>query len=213
VVNLKSRYKPFTIAMPHGLRTQPYKRDNSQVTGFQVWWSEEFGSYTVPLGHMINYGHYRKTEDTIEQVYLSGMTDSKDPKKELVPLTWSWIVPPKVSLEKEQPSYETQYYDPAQRAYIFEWQQGQEELAFELLADLDYHGVASTIVNPAIVVKGWGKEPVELEVNGQPITPSKAFRIGYEATEAARISFFGLNWTQRNPSTCRSARVNLDKLC
>ena len=33
VVNLKSRYKPFMIAMPYGIRTQPYQRDDQRGNG------------------------------------------------------------------------------------------------------------------------------------------------------------------------------------
>ena len=54
----------------------------------------------------------------------------------------------------------------------------------ELIADPDYYGVASTIVNPAIGVRGWGKDPVELKIDEQLVKSSKQFRIGYEATGA-----------------------------
>lgn len=200
VVNLKSRYKPFTIALPYGIRTQPYKRDNPFIDGFQVWGGEPpHTSYTVPFGHMINYGHYRKTEKTIEQIYLSGMIDSNDPKKELVPLAWSWIVPPKVSMETEQPGYETEYYDPAQKAYVFDWKHDQEELEFELIADPDYYGVTTTIVNPALVVRGWGNAPVELEIADNTVKPGKDFRIGYEATDAGTNLIIWLKLESKEP--------------
>ena len=199
VVNLKSRYKPFTIAMPHGVRTQPYKRDNPLSDGFQVWGPGEHRSYTVPFGHMINYGHYRKTEKTIEQVYLSGMIESNDPRKELVPLAWSWIVPPKVSMETEIPSYETEYYDPTQKAYVFDWKHDQKELDFELIADPDYYGVASTIVNPALVVRRWGEDPVELEIDDTVIKPGKDFRIGYEPTASGTSLILWLKRESKKP--------------
>ena len=184
VVNLKSQYKPFTIAMPYGDRTQPYKRDNPLIEGFQVWGPGEHRSYTVPFGHLINYGHYRKTANTLEQVYLSGMIDSIALAKELVPLAWSWIAPPKVSIEGEEPNHTIDHYDPAQKAYIFDWKPDQTELQFELLADPDYFGVASTIINPAIVVRGWGQDPVELEIDDKTVPPGQDFRSGYEATKA-----------------------------
>ncbi|MBL8819822.1 MAG: hypothetical protein JNL58_27605 [Planctomyces sp.] len=182
VVNLKSRFRPFTIGMPHGVRTQPYKRDNPLVEGFQIWGPGEHRSYTVPFGHIINYGHFRKTETTIEQVYLSGMTESKQPAMELVPLAWSWIAPPKVSLEKEQLRYDIEYYDTTQKAYVFDWNDNEDELEFELLADTDYYGVASEIINPAFVVRNWGEGPVELSINDLVVERGKDFRIGYERT-------------------------------
>ncbi len=199
VVNLKARFKPFTIAMPYGVRTQPYQRDNPLIEGFQVWGPGEHRSYTVPFGHLINYGHYRKTEKTIEQVYLSGMIDSRVPAKELVPLAWSWIVPPKVAVEGEEPSYTIDHYDPTPKAYVFDWKPDQTELEFEWVADPDYYGVASTIVNPAILVKGWGQAPVELEMDDETIPPSQDFRIGYETTEAGTNLVIWLKRESKEP--------------
>jgi len=199
VVNLKSRYRPFTIAMPYGIRIQPYKSDDPFINGFQVWGDPPRTSYTVPFGHMVNYAHYRKTEKTIEQVYLSGMIESNNPGKELVPLAWSWIVPPKVTMQREHPSYKIQYYDPAQKAYVLDWKQDQTELVFELIADPDYYGVASTIVNPAFVVRGWGKAPVQLEIDEERVEPSKKLRIGYEATDSGTNLILWLKHESKEP--------------
>jgi len=199
VVNLKSRYKPFTIAMPYGIRTQPYKPDDPSINGFQVWGDPPRTRYTVPFGHMVNYAHYRKTEKTIEQVYLSGMIDSEDPRKELVTLAWSWIVPPKVTMQREHPSYRIQYYDPAQKAYVLDWKQDQKELEFELIADPDYYGVVSTIVNPVFLVRGWGKAPVQLEIDEERIEPSEKFHIGYEATDSGTNLIVWLKLESKEP--------------
>ena len=193
VVNLKSRFKPFTVAMPHGVRTQPYKRDNPLVEGFQVWGPGENRSYTVPFGHMINYGHYRKTEQSLEQVYLSGMIESKDPKMELVPLAWSWIVPPKVSLELDEPSCTKRFYDPTQKAYVFDWKPTSDELSFDLLADPDYFGVPSTIVNPALIVRGWGNGVPALEIDDKLAKPGDQFRFGHETSDGGTNLVLWLN--------------------
>ena len=141
----------------------------------------------------------RKTEKSIEQVYLSGMIDSKSPEKELVPLAWSWIVPPKVSLETEHPSYTTEYYDPTQKAYVFQWQPEQEELEFELIADGDYFGVDSSIVNPALVIKGWGQDGVELELDEKVIKLGKDYRLGYEPTAAGTNLIVWLKLRSKQP--------------
>jgi hypothetical protein len=69
-----------------------------------------------------------------------------------------------------------------QKAYIFDWQSAGPELEFELLADTDFYGVASTIVNPAIVVKNWGRDPVQLAIDDEPVVLGKNFRVGYEET-------------------------------
>ncbi len=96
LINLKSTYRPFTIGMPHGVRTQPYKRDVAG-NGFQVWGNPPQTPYTVPLGHIINYGHHRKTEHILEQVYLSGWVHRDDDAlKKIEPNCWAWTVPPKL---------------------------------------------------------------------------------------------------------------------
>lgn len=58
----------------------------------------------------------------------------------------------------------------------------QRELEFELLPDPDYYGVATTVVNPALVVEGWGRVPVEAFVDGKRVEPSKDSRVGDEPT-------------------------------
>lgn len=140
---------------------------------------------------------------------MSGMIDSKEPGKKLVPLAWSWIVPPKVSMQREQPSYKIQYYDPAQKAYVFDWKQGQTELAFELIADPDYYGVASTIVNPAFVVRGWGKAPIQLEIDEERVEPSEKLRIGYEATDSGTNLVLWLTLESAEPVNISLRRASL----
>lgn len=50
----------------------------------------------------------------------------------------------------------------------------RSELKFEVAAAKD-----SPIVNPAFVVKNWGKAPVELKVNGKTIQQGKDYRFGH----------------------------------
>ncbi len=93
---------------------------------------------------MINYSHYQRTATTIDQVYPSGSIErDEDSRKILVPLAWSWVVPPKVSLEREAPSYTKRFYDPTQKAYVFDWKPTSNELSFDLIADSDYYNVCS----------------------------------------------------------------------
>lgn len=184
VVNLKSRFKPFTIALPYGVRIQPYMPEDELPHIFQTWGDPPEEGYATAFGHILNFWHYRRTEKTLEQIYLSGMTDAKDPAKELVPLAWSWIAPPKLRMEGLKPSYDVMIYDAAQKAYVLSCKDGKpSELEFELEADEDFYEIKQSIVNPAIVVKGWGKAPVVLEIDGKPVKQGKHFRVGYEDTD------------------------------
>ncbi|MEI6537602.1 MAG: hypothetical protein WCN98_19825, partial [Verrucomicrobiaceae bacterium] len=49
VVNLHSRYKPFTIAMPYGIRPQPYNLDDPAIKGLQMRGNPPETHCTVPL--------------------------------------------------------------------------------------------------------------------------------------------------------------------
>ena len=81
--------------------------------------------YVSAIGHLINYWHFRRTDKTIEQVYLHGMTGSEKPQSEILRLTWSWISPPELQMPdaKKSPNdstgrYNVFTYDHRQIAYI-----------------------------------------------------------------------------------------------
>jgi len=151
---------------------------------FQTWGNPPERGYSTAFGHILNFWHYRRTEKTLEQIYLSGMTDAKDPAKELVPLAWSWIAPPKLRMEGLKPNYDVMTYNAAQKAYVLSCKEGKpSKLEFELEVDEDFYGIGQSIINPAIVVEGWGKAPVSIEIDGKPIKQGADFRVGYEDTD------------------------------
>ena len=190
LVNLKAKYKPFMIAMPYGVRVQPYAPEGPLRYVFETWgWSPSSGrGYTLSLGHILNYWHYRRTDNTLEQIYFQGMTDAADPVKELVSLAWSWIQPPKLHMEGLEPSYTDITYDPAQKAYIVPRQgRGPTELKFSLEADKDGgSGVPMSLVNPAFIVKDWGESDVSLQIDSKPVERGDNFRVGYEETATGK---------------------------
>jgi hypothetical protein len=182
VVNTKSRFKPFTIALPYGSRIQPYMPEDDLPYVFQTWGYSPERGYATSLGHILNFWHYRRTDNTLEQVYLQGMTDAKDPAKELVPLAWSWIAAPRLKMEDLTYDYDTFTYDQAQKAYVLKSDGKEEEIEFELDVDDEFAGIGQTLRNPAIVIKDWGTSGVELKVDGKDLEVGKNFRIGYEQT-------------------------------
>lgn len=185
LVNLKADYKPFTIGMPYGTRVQPYWPEDELPHVFQTWGDPPDEGYSSALGHMLNYWHYRRTDNTLEQVYLSGMTSADDPVKELVSLAWSWIAPPRLQMDEFEHGYKVLSYDPAQRAYIVpRTGRGPCALEFTLEEDEDMaeFGAPMRIINPAFIVKDWGHADVSLEVNSKPVRQSDHFRVGYEET-------------------------------
>jgi hypothetical protein len=185
VVNLKSRYRPFIICIPHGIENEPYPPEGALPHVFQTWPREPKDGYSASLGHILNWWHYRRTENILEQVYLSGMTKAKDAVKELLPLAWSWLRPPQLQMSGIEPKYKVQIYDPAQRAYIVPIQgRGPCELEFmlEIHEGISELGVPAWIINPAFIIKDWGTSGIELRVDGKSVKVGKDFRIGYEQT-------------------------------
>lgn len=178
VANLKSRFKPFTIAMPYGCRIQPYQGGGRLPHTFIVWGKPPKEGYATPFGHILNFWHYRRTNNTLEQVYLTGMTDAADPAKVLVPLAWSWIAPAKLRMAGLEGGYDTFTYDASQRAYTLTCKKAASRLEFRLAA-----GRNNPVVNPGFVVKGWGGADVALTIDGKEIKRGRDFRIGHEKAD------------------------------
>jgi len=188
IVNLKSQFKPFIISIPDGLEHEPYTPEGNLPHTFQTWMKKGGkDGYSASLGHLLNWWHYRRTSNILEQVYLSGMTDNDDPKEDLIALAKSWLRPPQLIMKGVEPEYKKLIYDPSQRAYILTPENkstGSLEFSLEGYEKEDGHPDTPWIVNPAFVVKNWGKREAVLTVNGKELKPGKDFRFGYEEDQA-----------------------------
>jgi hypothetical protein len=185
LINLRSVYKPFTIFMPHGIENQTYPLEGEAPHTFQTWPSNPTDrGYSVSIGHTLNWWHYRRTENILEQVYLSGMTASEDPVDELTGLAKSWLHYPRLIMEGRELSYTQPSYDQAQRAYIVPREdKGARRFAFELGFPEKFEEevpIPVSIVNPAFVVKDWGTAGAEIRVNGRVVKSGEKLRMGYE---------------------------------
>ena len=168
VVNFHSQYKPFTIARPDGITIQP----------LQVGELSEGRVFGYALGHILNYKFYKRTVNTLEQVYLQGWSHAPDPVAELVPLAKSWLQAPELQLNTRISSrYTNKGYDLTQRAYILlnKRKDRPSTLEFELSAGSD-----SPLFNPAFLIKNWGKQKASLRIDGQIVECGDAFRQGFE---------------------------------
>lgn len=199
IARLKAAFRPFVIAMPYGVRAQPYKPDSPDAKGFQVWGTPPESDYTVPLAHLINYAPYRKTAHTIEQVYLAGMVNSSTPEQLVVPLAWSWIVPPKIDFDSQTAEGESASYDPAQKAYVVNVAPGRNTLELGLEADPDYYGAPALIHNPTFVIQGWDTTPVDVWVNGQAANAANV-RTGVEPGASGNTLVVWLEYQSTKPA-------------
>jgi hypothetical protein len=188
LVNLKSEYQPFTISLPYGIENEPYPPEGELPHIFQTWPREpKDDGYSASLGHTLNWWHYRRIENILEQVYLSGVTNSNDPTEELTILASSWLAYPRLLMEGLEISYTRITYDQAQRAYIIPREDsGPGDFEFALGNYEEIEGefsVPISIVNPAFIIKNWGNSEVEMKVNGEVVKVGKDFRVGYEITQ------------------------------
>ena len=187
VINLKSQYRPYIICIPHGIENEPYPPEGELPHVFQTWprYPKDNG-YSTSLGHILNWWHYYRSDNRLEQVYLSGMINSEQPAKELIPLAKSWLRPPKLQMKGIEPQYKVHLYDQTQRAYIINKpDRGPSTLKFKLDEYHEPEEASSApvwIVNPAFVIKNWGDSAMTLKVNDKTMYSGEDYFVGYEIT-------------------------------
>lgn len=209
LINSKSKFRPFTIGLPYGVSVQPYGWEDNRDFPFTTWTGYDDPSigYVSAIGHMVNWWHFRRTDDTIEQVDLHGMTDQRVPEKEILPLAWSWITPPELqwpgaslSPNVSAGQYQKFTYDQTQRAYIVPSEAIVDETAtFALDSIYDDEHLQGTmwLVNPAFVISDWKGDAtnVHVTVDGEIMKPGRDFRSGLEVTSEGRRLVVWLNRT------------------
>jgi hypothetical protein len=187
LINSRSAYKPFTIGLPYGSVVLPYVPENGNTYPFETWtgYEETDIAYVSAIGYMLNYWHFRRTQTTLEQIYLHGMTNVTDPQADLVHLAWSWISAPRLLMSGLKYDYLKFVYDQTQRAYILPREsRGPETLEF-MLDEYENMNAPMRLVNPAFVVRNWDDTThgIVLKVNNNVMEAGKDYRFGYEQTE------------------------------
>jgi len=178
VINLKSKYRPFTVAIPDGVTIQPYNPEGDLPYKFQVWTRDVTLGWGMALGHIINWKHYERTENTLTNIYLTGMTDASDLVAELVPLARSWLQAPELQLSQESESqFSNEGYDQIQRAHVISYKGKGKPSNVEFRIDANED---SPIVNPAFVLKNYGRWWANLKINGETVNRGKDHRQGAE---------------------------------
>ncbi len=184
LVNLKSQWKPFQIVSPDGARANIYNGENTYFN-FECWnhWpvaqiassgrpciADDRASHTS-LSHLL-WKAYAKGGDTETKILMNGLTTK--PAAELIPLAKSWLSPPRMQVEGK--NYQSEGYDPTQRAYVLTRTGGGTPAALMLTFDASD---SSPIFDPAFLIKGWGEEGAQLKVEGKLVAWGKTFREGH----------------------------------
>lgn len=189
VVNLRARWRPFTIVPDDDVAISPYygpaiDREHLEERVFVGWprgpkWGRH---YCVALTHVVDWKMHERTRNTITRVFLLGMTDAttEDAKaKALVPLARSWLRAP--GIEVAGSGYTSARFDRKEKAYVIrrDPKAARASLALDIAASPD-----SPLVNPAFVIRGWGMHPAWVEVDSACVREGRGFRQGHEQTEA-----------------------------
>lgn len=200
VINLKSKLRPFVISIPEGVQHEPYRPEGELPNVFQTWPAnpEPDRGYSTSLGHILNWWHYRRTDNILEQVYLSGMTDDSEPADELIPLAWSWLDAPQLKMQGLEPEYKSKIYDQAQKAYLIPGK-GARNIKFSLIES----GRKNQFIrNPAFIIENWGADsPADIILNGKIMEPGKDVRIGHEKTSIGTNLVLWFNYRSGETST------------
>lgn len=184
LVNLKSEWKPFEIVSPSHAQFKIFNISKSYFS-FGCWnhWPvtqiPSSGRYCVAadrashssLSHIF-WDFYETNENSMTKILMDGLTTKS--AAELAPLARSWISPPPLDLAGD--GYQSEGYDPAQRAFVIVRRKSHQPVTLELTL---HASDSSPIVDPAIVIKGWGDAPAQLEINGRPANWGKDFRRGH----------------------------------
>ncbi len=201
-VNLKSAYKPFFIISPNPVETVEGKWDSpnfrtyaaNMAQGYREdpspsaygWWNHwpvvqipGDGRWVVKPDHPshfnlttnVQWNDLIHTKTIRTRIMLQGMTAKG--ATDLVPMAKSWLQAPKLILNSS--AYQNGTYDQSERAYVIEkkTKTANSSLDFTIQASKD-----SPLLNPAIIVRNWGKQHAEIMINGQKIPGGKNFRQG-----------------------------------
>ncbi|MFH1733033.1 MAG: hypothetical protein ABIF82_15480 [Planctomycetota bacterium] len=189
VVNLETRFKPFTIVPDTDPKIQAFRGPwaDHEHLGERVFVGWPSGAkwdkyYTVALSHVIDWRFHERTKNTLTSIYLIGMTDAATDAtkaKALVPLARSWLRAPK--LTPAGAGTMSAGFEKKERAYVLRalGTAGKRRVGFAIAASED-----SPLVDPVFVIRGWDGAAPAVKVNGQAAEAGKNLRIGVERGKA-----------------------------
>lgn len=208
IVNLKSKNKPFLIFEKennmevYGIEQRPdvsnfpwwnhwpvaqiisdgrYCQASDRASHFSLAWGgppfhDEAGNIIIARLSG-SEGKLKMQEDeqgkTVKKFWSSWMYGaSTQSPAELAVLGRSWLQPPALKILNSD--FVSNGYDFTQRAYILECKNNDSaQLEMELLADSE-----SPLVNVCLVINGWEKDNVTLQIDGKELVMNKDYRIG-----------------------------------
>ena len=206
MVNTKSEYRPFIIIPPGPVNTREGSWDSPPFMSYSAktgkgyhqepaatvygWWNhwpvaqipgdgrwvitpDRASHFLVTAG--VHWNDYKKDEHTRTRILLQGMTDKS--ATDLVPLAESWLKAPEMTINTE--GYTGGQYDRSEKAYIIEKTNLEKGKELELIIEAS---AESPLINPAIIIKNWGKDLPRLRIDNSFIEQDKKLRQGIRST-------------------------------
>ncbi|HNR31418.1 MAG TPA: hypothetical protein PKI11_11060 [Candidatus Hydrogenedentes bacterium] len=199
-INIKAAQSPFAIipSSPeaNGLVVTPF-RGHGKGSCFNFWdhWPVSTDASDGRLAEsarrpshssLVHMAHQRddlwnfhsKDRNRRTKIMLHGMTHLD--VAALVPLAKSWENAAPLTVDSA--GYNTECYDPAERAYHVTRTQNETAmpLILRLLADEGH-----PLLNPAFVIQNWGGHGVVLQRDGHQVERGSAFRFGHRHTQTS----------------------------
>ncbi|MDR2859931.1 MAG: LamG domain-containing protein [Mediterranea sp.] len=208
LVNIKAKYKPFSIFRPDHI-TLPFGSGQKGYSTFPCWnhWpvaqihsdSRNAVASDKPSHTSLTQEDYNtlKLECGADHTYLvrqmMGMTT--EPIESLLPLARSWNNPPAVQMVSN--AYEYMGYDVYQRAYLIK-QRGNTtgKLRFTLQAS-----ESAPVYNPAFVIENLNNPNPVVLIDGKKMTAGKEYETGLIQTLDGNKAIFWIRLKHSRPVT------------
>lgn len=187
-VNLKSVYSPYVVVDPRNVAIDCYAGEIIRERSIFPWWNHwpvsqqirSSGRWAIApdrvshssLAHIQSWRPYEETDDGVTMLMLNGLTDK--PAADLLPLAKSWLSPPR--METVGTGFAATGYDPTQRAYVLS---RRDAGAGAALAVVLRASGGSPVVNPVLLVRGWGYSAPRVEIDGRPAPLGPDVRAGH----------------------------------
>ena len=188
-VNLKAVYSPYVVVDPRNVAIDCYAGEEIiRERSIFPWWNHWPVSQQIrssgrwafapdrvshsSLAHIQSWRPYEETEDGVTMLMLNGLTDK--PAAALLPLAKSWLSPPR--LEASGAGFAAEGYDPTQRAYVLARRGAGAGAALSVVLRASE---GSPVVNPVLVVRGWGASAPRVEIDGRPAPLGPDVRAGH----------------------------------
>lgn len=147
----------------------------AQVPGDGRWVLNTDRASHINLTTFLQWKDHKLTDRTITRIMIQGLTDKKP--EELVDLAKSWLQAPKASILKGE--FKNIGYDQAEKAYVIQTKNNGRPTLLQMELNA---GRENPLVNPALIIKQWGRSPAKVYINDKPVPTGPLCRIGHAST-------------------------------